>query len=269
MKRHLLVCIGLLWAHSNGLNAQVVIDSLKANGQLTVTVPTNADFTVEWADSLVPEPEWRSSWIDLNLIHASNGTATVEVPMFYRVNCWTNGLLARAPFGRTYTYAISNAYDQIWMEQFLRVGQAMIPAMTNRYQIMHSHQQWTGDMPAGAASEPEIILVRLTDQSLFVLDPNYLVELEVWRKDEIGTTWTNDDLVTSVEAYEDVAVPAGTFTNCLRLHQRYLDATETNSGQRIWIKPGFMEVQSVQYADWTDPPEAAPIVWQLQSWSDN
>lgn len=264
------ITTGLLIASATVLQAQdVIIDSLDANGQLTVTAPSNSDFTVEWTSSLSPTSEWKSSWIDLSLVPVSNGTTTVDVPMFYRVNCWTNGLLARAPLGRTYTYGLSNAFGQSWTEELSRIGQAAIPAMSNDYLIMRSVPQWSGDMPAGAEPEPEIITVRLTDRSLFAMEAAYLLEVEIWRMDSVGTVWTNFGEVTTIEAYEDITVPAGTFTNCIRLHQRDLSATETNSGQRVWIKPGLIEVQSIFYADWTDPPEAAPVVSQLQGWTDD
>jgi len=268
MKTRIAIATGLTIACATVLHAQVVIDSLEGNGQLTVTAPSNSDITVEWASSLASSPEWRNSWIDLNGIPCTNGTMAVEVPMFYRVTCWTNGLLARAPIGRTYTYGLTNAYGQGWTEEFSRIGQATIPAMTNNYEIMNSSQHWSGSMPSGAEPEPEVYLVRLTDTSLFALEPSYLVELEIWRMDDVGISWTNFDEVTTIEAYETVSVPAGTFTNCIRLHQRDVGATETNSGQRVWIKPGLIEVKSIFYADWTDPPEAAPVVSQLQSWSD-
>ena len=111
-------------------------------------------------------------------------------------------------------------------------------------------------------------LIRLTDQSLFVLETAYLVELEIWRLDDVGTTWTNFDEVTSVEAYENVTVPAGTFTNCVRLQHRALGDTERNTRQTLYKKPGLIVVKKIQYDDWTDPPDAAPVGWRLHSWSD-
>lgn len=268
MKLTTLTFAGLLWVAATGLHAQVVIGAFDGNGQLTATVPTNADFSVEWASSLVPAPVWRNSWVDLTGIHASNGTTTVEVPMFYRVSCWTNGLLARAPVGRTYAYGLTNAFGQSWSESVSRVGSATIPAMTNNYMIIHAYEHWTGDQPAGANPEPQIDVIRLTDKSLFVLEMTALAEFEIWRMDDVGTSWTNFDTVVTVEAYEDVTVPAGTFTNCIRMHQRDVLAVGSNTGMRVWIKPGLIEVKSIQYADWTDPPEAAPVVSQLQSWLD-
>lgn len=270
MNTKAVITTGLIIVCSLTLYAQeVYIDSLEGHGQLTLNAPSNSDFTVEWASSLTPSPKWRSSWIDLYNIQTSNGIMTVDVPMFYRVTCWTNGLLARGPVGRTYTYGITNKYGQAWTEKLLIAGQATIPSMSNNYVVIASSQEWDAAMPQGAESEPEVGFIRLTDKSLFYMDPAYQLEVEIWRMDEVGTSWTNFDEVVSVEAYESVTVPAGTFTNCLRLHQRDLDAVGSDTGARIWIKPGFIEIKSVYYADWTDPPDAAPVVYQLQSWSDD
>lgn len=269
MKPKTIVMAGLIFVFTTAVQAQqVVITSLEENGQLTVSAPSNSDFTVEWASSLTPSPEWRNSWIGLSNIQTTNDTTTVEVPMFYRVTCWTNGLLARGPIGRTYTYGITNALGQEWTEDVALAGLATVPSMSNNYIVIASSQEWSGGMPAGAENESEVSFIRLTDTSLFYMDPVYQMEFEIWRMDTMGTTWTNFDEVTTVEAYETITVPAGTFTNCLRLHQQEVGTTGSNTGARIWIKPGLIEVQSIHYSDWVDPSNAAPVVSQLQSWSD-
>ena len=102
----IIACVAVLHAQ------EVHIDSLDGNGQLTVTAPSNSDFTVEWASSLIPTVEWKQSWSSLKNIPCTNGTMTVEVPMFYRVTCWTNGLFVRMPVGRTFIYSVTNDIDE-------------------------------------------------------------------------------------------------------------------------------------------------------------
>ena len=80
MKIKTTITAGLIIACATVLHAQeVYIDSLDGNGQLTVTAPSNSDFTVEWASSLTPSPDWQSNWMDLKNIHCTNETMTVDV----------------------------------------------------------------------------------------------------------------------------------------------------------------------------------------------
>ncbi len=274
MKTRTAILAGLTVACASGLRAQqVYIDSLEGNGQLTVTAPSNSVFTVEWTSSLSPSPEWRDNWLEIKDVECSNGTISVDVPLFYRVTCWTNGLLARVPIGRTLVYGVTNAYGEEWTETFSMFALATIPALSNAYYIYKTVEQWDGETPAGAEPEPEVGFARPTDESLFTLFPEFaLREFEMWRLDEVGTTWTNfpgfSDEVTTIEAYENVTVPAGTFTNCVRYYRRSSGETNLNAGTRFWIKPGFMEIKSVEYLSSDAPPDAAPFARVLQSWSD-
>jgi hypothetical protein len=64
---------------------------------------------------------------------------------------------------------------------------------------------------------------------------------------------------------ETVVVPAGTFLNCLKFKKSdLLGSPETTWYE--WIKPGFTLVRIEDYH--VENPSAAPVVYELQSWSD-
>lgn len=86
----------------------------------------------------------------------------------------------------------------------------------------------------------------------------------------MGSSWTNlsFDVVTTLEGYETITVPAGTFTNCIRYHRRQIDAIGSETGTRFWVKPGLIDIKEISYVDEVYPPEAAPVVRELESWSD-
>jgi len=77
------VCVALV--ATNLLCAQgVEIDSFAGNGILTFSDPANSGetYVVEWSPDL---NEWKANWESLVSIHLTNGAASVNVPMFYRV----------------------------------------------------------------------------------------------------------------------------------------------------------------------------------------
>lgn len=267
-----VITAGLMIACTTVLRAQeVYIDSLDGNGQLTVTAPSNSDFTVEWASSLTPSPEWHKNWMDLKNIHRTNETMTVNVPMFYRVTCWTNGLFLRMPVGRTFTLGISNALGQTWTEELSVVAKATFPVMTNDYQLLVFSEQWDGEIPEGANEDAGMVLVRSTGATSYSLDPMNMQEEEGWRLAAVGTAWTNIDeygerVVTTIEAIESVTVPAGTFTDCLKFHNVSLDASDPDPMWDEWIKPGFFMVKWIDY--WGGGTHN-PRVHELQSWRDD
>ncbi|VGO14439.1 hypothetical protein PDESU_03000 [Pontiella desulfatans] len=251
------------------LHAQMVyIDSLESNGQLTATTPSNSHYSIEWASSLTPTAQWYRTWAELNNIPGTN--MTVEVPMFYRVSCYTNGLIIDPTLDRTYTYQVTNSYGEVWGNDISTHGLTYLPALTNTFLLYSTTYSWSGDMPLGAKQGPDYGFVRITGDTMYLGDPKYTHEVIVWKRAPTGTTWTNGhNEVITVEGYENITVPAGTFTDCIRLHRKDLGSTGSETGHREWIKPGFMLVKEVRYSDFVDPPEAAPMVLELHSWSDD
>lgn len=270
MKTKTAITTGLLIASATVLQAQdVIIDSLDGNGQLTVTAPSNSDFTVEWASSLSPAPEWKSSWSSLKNIPCTNSTMRVDVPMFYRVSCWTNGLFIRIPAGRTFVYGVSNALGQVWTETFSLVAEVNFPAMSNDYQLIVISQDWEGEMPIGANDEIESGLIRSTDSAMYILDHLTGTETLDWQNGPTGTTWTvdygyGDSNTAEIVAIETVTVPAGTFTDCIKIHK--YDHNEDIDWYE-WVKPGLFMIKWVDY--FNNSSNAEPTVYELQSWEDN
>ena len=271
--RHIMIIktaitTGLIIACTTVLHAQeVYIDSLDGNGQLTVTAPSNSDFTVKWVSSLTPSPDWQSNWMDLKNIHCTNGSTTLDVPMFYRVTCWTNGLFIRLPVGRTFTYAVSNALGEAWTETLTIIAEANFPVMTNDYQLIVVKQDWEGEMPAEATDEVVSGYLRSTDTAMYQLDYLNGNEFLDWQEASTGTIWTvdygnGDSNTVEVAAIETVHVPAGTFTDCIKFikHDHNADVV-----WHEWIKPGFF---MVKWIDGVGGSNASPTVYELQSWSD-
>lgn len=268
MKAVIAISTGIVIACASVLQAQqVTIGSLDGNGQLTVSAPSNSDFTVEWASSLTPTPVWRNNWLDLQNIQCTNSTMTVDVPMFFRVTCWTNGMFLRTPAGRTFTYGVSNALDQVWTETLFFIAEAHFPAMSNDYQLVVVKQNWDGEMPTGANDEIASTYLRSTDTAMYLFDHLNGNEFLDWQKAPVGTTWTvdyggGDSNTVEIVAIETVHVPAGTFTDCIKIQKR-------NQNEAIewheWIKPGFF---MVKWIDGVGGTNEAPVVYELQSWSD-
>ena len=248
---------------------QVEIQSLSGNGQIAWTAPSNSDCTVEWAGTLSPTTTWSRTWGTLTDINSSNETYMATVPMFYRVSCWTNGLFLRLPVGRTFVYGVSNALGETWTEEFAVVANARFPAMSNDYQLLVVSQHWDGEMPSGASDEPGSVFIRSTDTGGYVL--NHLSGTEIlggWRQAPVGTTYAyvdedGDPRVTTLETNEMIVVPAGAFENCLKFHNISPGDTSVPTWDE-WVKPGFFLVKWVDYH--VDPSNAAPVVYQLESW---
>ena len=269
MKSRTAITASLIIACTTVLHAQeVTIDSFHGNGQLTVTVPSNSDFTVEWASSLTPSPLWRNNWLNLQNIQCTNGTMTVDVPMFYRVSCWTNGLFLRIPAGRTFVYSVSNALGQVWTETFSMTAEAHFPSQSNDYQLVVITKEWDGEMPVGTDDEIEGAFIRSTDTSMYLLDHLTGNEIRDWRNAPIGTTWIvdyggGDSNLAEIVAIETVNVPAGTFTDCIKIHKSGLNPGDPDWEE--WVKPGFF---MVKWIDGVGGTNEAPVVYELQSWSD-
>jgi hypothetical protein len=113
-------------------------------------------------------------------------------------------------------------------------------------------------------------LLRSTDSAVYRFDMNTLSESLEFRIAPAGSTWTNYNyegqwtLKVTVDAIENVTVPAGTFANCYKYHKQALDYSGTERAEWYeWIKPGLGLVKWVDY--WMDASENPPVVHELQS----
>ncbi len=245
-------------------HAQVEIESFHGNGRLTWTAPAGSDCTVEWASSLSETTKWSRTWHELTNIHADGTTKTANVPMFYRVSSWTNGLFMRFPVGRSFVFSVSNALGQTWTEEVTVVAAASFPAMDNNYTFVTISPAYEGPEPSGAIGY-RAFFMRSTDQEAYILDHGKMEDMDNWRAGEVGFTWSGADMGTAtIEAIETVDVPAGTFTDCIK-YRRWDDDPE--AAWYEWVKPGFSVVKWID--ENTDVPDAEPIVYELQSWSDD
>lgn len=131
--------------------------------------------------------------------------------------------------------------------------------MTNNYVLLSFTEHYEGPPPIGAEGD-SMGLGRSTDKALYSFE--FLgVEGIIWQDAPLGTTWTNGSVITVVETNEDVIVPAGVFTNCLRFKKEedgYWTWTE-------WVKPGFGLVKWIDYYPYTN---VIPVIYQLESWHD-
>ena len=250
----LLVFAGSFIAHASDIE----ITSLASNGRLTWTNSfTNGLFSIEWAPAM--GTNWHNNWNSLQNFWVSGRTNTVDVPMFYRVKCETN-LLMPTPVGSQVVLSVSNALGNVWTQQVQCLGYVRPSAAgTNDYALF-------AVVTHGSMS---MALLRSTDTQVFWLDPCSLTEELNWQIAPVGTTWTNFNhecqytLKVSVDAIEDVTVPAGTFTSCYKFHTQALSGSSSPTPYYYeWIKPGFGTVKWVDY--WTDN---GPDVYELQSWS--
>lgn len=255
------------------LAADVEIESFAYNGHITWSAPSGSVSSVEWASSLIPTADWQSAWSHLKSKASTNGTVEADVPMFYRITCYTNGLLHFAPVGSVATYVVSNGLGQVWTQQVTAAGTVDLPLVTNDYVLALRKDVYDGPAPE-EASQPVSFFVRSTDLKTYaVFFPQYLPdvgEFLIWQDAPLGTTWTNNfpgdpdgPEVRVVESRETVVVPAGTFADCVKIHASKPGASHANPNWYEWVKPGFGHVKNVNY--FVDP-SASPKVSELESW---
>lgn len=234
MKRKILSLLVLacsLAVHGAGIG----ITSLASNGRLTWTNSfTNGLFTMEWAPAL--GTNWHSDWNLLQNAWVSGRTNTVDVPMFYRVKCATN-LLWPLPAGGQFVFSVSNVLGNVSTGQVHVLGyvRPLMPG-TNDYALLES-------LRAGGTS---LNLLRSTDTTVTKLDLCNQTEATEFQAGPAGTTWTNYNYQcqyvrkVTVDAIEDVTMPAGTFTGCYKLHKQILSGTTASRPEWYeWVKPGF------------------------------
>jgi hypothetical protein len=277
--------LGLLIISSPVSKAQsVVIDSLDSTGRMTATVPSNAVYSVEWIGALDSTNGWQQGWSHLRDQQSEDGSVDVEVPMAYRLTCWTNGLFLNVPIGRTYHYTITNQVDETWLEEVQVMGDTYVPSQTNNYRTIWTEEWYSApdQIPDGAQSRGGVFL-RVDEDSAYVLDsdllPGPMQEDVVWTNGPVGTTWSYVDssphtTIHSEIVATDVTVSIGTtnYTGCIQIDSvgedrvwlyEYPDRRYTE-----WIKPGGYVVKRVNYWVHESVTNAAPVVYELQGWTD-
>ena len=285
MNTRTILSVAVLMAAS-ALQAQtVIIDSLDSNGKLTATVPSNAVYSVEWVSELTPAPDWQQGWSHLRDVLSTNGTVEVEVPMFYQLTCWTNGLFLQAPVGRTFHYAVSNqlAEPDTWDRHVHVMADAYMPHQTNNYRTIWTEDWYSSpaEIPVGAQSRGTTFM-RVDGDSAYVLDsefePGPMQEDLVWKNGPVGTTWSylastpHTTIHSEIKAIEDVVIGATTYENCLKIESTgvYQDWLADSPDRRYieWIQPNGYLVKSENYWVGSDFTNATPIVSELQGWTD-
>lgn len=266
MKNHLPISFlpsAVLWLMFNlaatniGFAQLVKIDAISQKGILSWTAPLNSDCSVEWANIQSPT-QWFGDWISMLNIQMTNQSAQLAVPSLYRITCWTNGLFIRPKVGQTFIFTASNALAQIWEERYSVVGMATLPVMTNNYWILALTHSYSGNPPSGITDD-QMLLTRSTDKAVFVLQ-GIGQEIMAWQNQAIGTTWTYGDTTATIESIEDVSVPAGNYTGCLKIKKT--DQSNPALPWYEWIKPGFFQVKWLDYQ--IDDPRARPVVYWLK-----
>ena len=269
MKRVVLLS-GVLIVAGAALGQSVAINSFDQNGSIAWTAPSGSVCTVEWASSLVPTPNWSHSWHSLTSIPVTNSGDSANVPMFYRVTCWTNGLFLSMPPGRTYVYSVSNAIGEIGEVEVRCIGFVSGPLFTNgAYVLVADNAVDSGVTGAEGIwagifrSTDSVTYMHLTD------GPAAPIDHIQWQAAPSGTTWTNvedeSELRSVVANNVSVSVPAGTFTNCVVVRHFDRDNPTPFASDIYWsIQPGFALVKFEDY--WTD---ADPVVFELKSWRDD
>jgi len=233
----------------------IEITSISNGGRLTLAAPSGSVSTVEWTGNLSGAVDWRRDWTDQRYIVSTSGTTAVDIPMFFRITTWTNGLLAPMSSSGTSIWSVSNHLGETWTEETTVLGLFAMTSLSNEYVYASaSRRNYTSRT-----------YTRSTDREVFNLeigDTNY-TETVMNRIAEPGTVWTNYRLNwterVAIIANETITVPAGTF-DCIRHHTEILPP---QTGEwTTWVSPGHGTVK------WIYDPEGNFEDRQLHSKSE-
>jgi hypothetical protein len=246
--------------------AQVEITTFGQNGQLSWSAPSNSVCTIQWIPSLTTGTNWQQHWAYLDGLVQTSGTRTLDVPMFYRVVCWTNGWLQPLPVGRVTSFDVANKLSQTWA-MTTAVHGILVPG---DYRFVRSEEVYGGGQPEGFGGD-STDYTRSTDEACYSLQGPF--ETPIWRSGAVGFAWTNVILgspgdrtnVCTIEAKENVVVPAGTF-NCLKIHIVQSPAFNPIPEWYDWVSQGYGLVKRSNYN--ISNTNAAPVVYQLRAWKD-
>ena len=267
-------------------NAQtVVIDSLDGAGTLTATVPSNSVYTIEWKGALDAPGDWNTAWYQHRHASSSNGSIQVEVPMAFRLTCWTNGTFIQTPVGRTYHYSVTNqaASNNSWNKDVHIMGDAYMPHQTNSYRTVWSEEWYSHPalIPEGAQARSSIF-TRADENGVYALDSEYLrgpmQEDLIWQNGPTGTVWQYEAsaphtvITSTIVAVEDVVIGSTTYEDCIKIesigaYELWLDAYPDRRYYE-WIQPGGYLVKTENYWVHQDFTNVTPVIYELQGWTD-
>jgi len=257
--KHLsLIALSVLMPAASSRAQDLQITSFGDNGLLSWTNTfSNGVYSVEWTGALTTNVTWQQGWLPLENLTPTSETTTVTVPMFYRVRCLTNGVFFPMPLGHRMSFTVTNAVSSTWTQQIHSIGVLSVPSQSNQYAFAS----------VSSPSETSAYFFRSTDQACFIT-PNGDNEQLRWTNAPVGTTFTFRDKAgvetsTILSTSATVAVPAGTFDNCLVFSNRCPNCSDAHPYWIEYVKPGM---GLVYWLNWgVDNP---PDVYQLQSVTD-
>ena len=169
-------------------------------------------------------------------------------------------LLVQLKLGQTFIFEVTDGVGNTWDEIIAVNGITIIPSMRQKFFMI--------DIVGGEEpnEDPGMTNIRSTRNKVYQYH-GFGEEHLVWQFAPVGTTWTYEDYdgdikERTIEAVETVTVPAGTFEECLKIHNRCINCDDETPEWIEWVKPGFFMVKWIDY--WTDNP---PKIHELKSWT--
>lgn len=264
--------------------AQYTVDIDPVGGKLTASIPTNSVYSIQWAGTLDPTNRWYRDWSHLRNQKSEDGSVEIDVPLAFKLTCWTNGLFVNPPVGRTYYYSVTNQLGDTWTNEVQVLGDTYIPALTNSYRTMWKEDWYAAPylIPVGAESRGAVFM-RSDENGAYVLDslyqPGPIQEDLIWTNGPVGTTWSfeasgpHTTIHSEIVAIEDVIIGTNTYENCIKIHsvgdnQFWYGTNYPVRAFTEWIQPGGYLVKRMNWWLGADYTNAAPVVTELQYWED-